>query len=93
MSADYSSLEPDELRRRLYLAERVCLMYGWSPAHMETPREKATHEIWCEWADAVGEKFRSPKAHPELNEGLFNVLAAVRDATRAATLARIRNES
>jgi hypothetical protein len=92
MTTNYSSLDRDELERRLHLAERVCLMYGWSPAHMENVREKATHEMWCEWAEVAGGEFRRPKARPELNEGLFQTLAAVRDATRAETLRRIAGE-
>jgi hypothetical protein len=73
-----------ELRRRLALAEAVCLMYGWSPCHDETERDKATHELWSRWANAVPKTFLDGRNHPELDDDAVAGLASRRDASRSA---------
>jgi hypothetical protein len=85
----YAALTREELEVRLRLAEHVCLMYGWSPARVDTDREKACHELWRRWTAAVPEAEQSRKATPHLSEDVVRELAAQRDATRATTLRRL----
>ena len=75
--------------KRLALAEAVCLMYGWSPCHDETERDKATHELWSRWANAVPKTFLDGRNHPELDDDAVAGLASRRDAIREATFGNI----
>lgn len=79
------------IEERLLLAERVCLMFGWTRAHDETDREKALHELWLEWLEAFradgGNTF--PPAHPDLSDARVAELAARRDATVERTRAAL----
>ena len=75
--------EPD---KRLLAAELVCLMFGWTGID-DSPRGKATHELWREWVDISGVRL-SPEDHPELSDERIAELARRRDETRARTLAR-----
>jgi hypothetical protein len=92
MTAHYDALSREELIARLTLAERTCLMLGWSAAHMQTDREKAAHECWRRWTEAVPESFMTPEAHPELSDDAIWLMAREREAQRNVTLRRIRGE-
>lgn len=81
-------MSENALTRRLRLAEAVCLMYGWSPVHDATERDKATSELWRQWLGAVPKNFTDPANHPELSDEAITALANKRDATRRATLQR-----
>src|SRR4051794_20256283 len=50
---------------KLNAAEKVCILYGWTPPG-DSEREKACSQLWQEWAALVGSDFTAPKAHPEL---------------------------
>jgi hypothetical protein len=92
MSAEsVDSQKLDELEERLRLAERVCLLYGWSGSD-DTERGRAAMQAWMEWADFVGKEFTSAKAHPELNDEAIAALATIRAAIHTVTIARIRGE-
>lgn len=82
--------ELDGLRERLAAAEAVCLLFGWSPSHATTDREKAAYMLWCHWADRVGNEFTAPSSHPELSKDVIRTLARARDAIRDKTLSKIR---
>ena len=82
-----------ELKQRLKAAEDLCVMYTWSPAHTESPREKAAFELWMRWSELVGEDFLKAEAHPDLDNRVVAQLAAKRDETRARALARIRSDA
>jgi hypothetical protein len=77
---------------RLEMAERVCVLFGWTGSRSETVKDKALAQAWQEWASTVPEGFLSPKEHPELDEEAIATLAAKRDEIRAQTLALIRGE-
>lgn len=82
----------DEERARLEAAERVCLLFGWSPAHGHgggPDIEKATGQAWQEWAEIVGSDFTGPEAHPDLGEEAIKALARKRDGIREETLKRL----
>jgi hypothetical protein len=85
----YSDLCRDELVERLHVAERALLLFGWTAYRAETDREKALHELWSEWQDLVPDAFVDPKSHPDLSDKAIAPLARCRDATVAATLAKI----
>ena len=81
-------------QERLRLAERVCVMYGWtgSPAHSKsTDREKALHELWVEWfrLHEAEEGPCRPKKHPDLSDDVVRHLAARRDEIVGRTMGRI----
>jgi hypothetical protein len=76
-------------RRRLDMAERVALMHGWSAHCHDTDREKAAYEVWRDWHDEYG-KDAGRRLKPELTDEYIEQLARKRDATRAATLQRMR---
>ena len=80
-----------DLERRLELAERVCLMFGWSPAHADTDRGNAAHELWREWLEEFERQGGSPfpKDHPDLSDAVVAELSKRRRDIRAATLAKI----
>lgn len=77
-------------QRRALVAERVCVMVGWTPAS-DSDRGKALHELWAEWVTAyeIAGGSIDPAAHPDLSDERIAELAARRDATRAATMQRI----
>lgn len=83
--------ENKALRHRLAIAERVCVLYGWTGQRHETERDKALHEVWSFWHN-LPDTDSSPDGNPELTDELISELAAQRDATRARTLERIRRE-
>lgn len=76
------------LRRRLALAESVCVLYGWTGVQGSTEREKALLELWMMWSRFPGTD-HSPEGNPELTDTLISDLARRRDETRAQTLARL----
>lgn len=78
-------------QRRALVAERVCIMVGWTPG-TDSERSKALHELWAEWLTAYEAAGGSvePRDHPDLSDERIAELAARRDATRAATMQRIR---
>lgn len=83
--------EVDALKRRLELAEQVCLMVGWTAAD-NTDRGKAKHELWAAWKaeyEAQGGS-HEPRRHPELSDARIRELARQRDETVAATIASLR---
>lgn len=86
----YDGLSRDELITRLTLAERACVMFGWTASRQKSDRDKALHELWSAWVDVVPDTRRM--AWPELSDAMVAELAAKRDATRAATLDRIRGD-
>lgn len=75
---------PDEL---LHMAERVCALVGWTAVD-DTPRGKALHEVWRQWA-AVRPGMTAREAWPDLSDKVIAGLAERRDVKRAETLARI----
>lgn len=79
--------EVNQMRHRLRLAERLCLVFGWTGID-DSPRGKAATQLWTEWAHHVGDDFTGPEAHPELNDGSLEALAAERDRMREETLRR-----
>lgn len=83
--------ENEALRRRLAVAERVCVLFGWTAVHDASDRDKALHELWSEWDD-LPDTDSSPAGNPDLTDELISQLARKRDETRARTLARIREE-
>ena len=90
----YSELSRDELETRLRLTEDVCVMYGWSPAQMDTdcdPVDAAT-ELWQRWYAHVGPEYLRSDAQPEL-AGAEHSLAERRRSTRDAALRAIRGMS
>jgi hypothetical protein len=86
---DYGGLCRDALEQRLRLAENACVMFGWTAGPDESPRAKAAHQVWSEWAHHVGGGYTGPDEHPELSAAEAD-LAAERDRIRAETLVRIR---
>jgi hypothetical protein len=78
-----------DLQRRLEAAERVCVLYGWTGGGSGSDREKALHELWSDWVDVSGVSL-SQTDHPDLSDERIAELAQRRDATRAATLERMR---
>lgn len=86
--AQISTDEVAALRRRLALAESVCVLFGWTGVRGSTDRDKALHELWSMWSDLPGAD-NSPEGNPELTDSLISDLARRRDETRARTLARI----
>lgn len=78
----------EAVERRLALAERVCVLYGWSAAGSSTgtDRELASLQAWMEWADHVGPKFTGPTSHPDLTDAEIHRLAELRRAIRRDTL-------
>lgn len=80
-----------DIRARLEAAERVCVMFGWTAARMDSDRDKALHELWAEWVSISGVS-TSPEDHPDLSDDRIAELARRRDETRRRTLARIRAE-
>jgi hypothetical protein len=85
-------LDRPELEERLALAERVCVLFGWSPVLGDSVREKATSQAWSEWVDNVGMDFLAPEAHPELSDEAIEALAVKRDEIRSETLRWIRGK-
>jgi hypothetical protein len=79
--------EAETLRKRLEVAELVCVMVGWVP---EAPgdRGKALYELWSGWLHISGVG-TDPADHPELSDERIAELARKRDETRARTLERI----
>jgi hypothetical protein len=82
---------PEEIRKRLEAAERVCVLYGWTGVTEESERSKALHELWSEWVKMVSPGFTSRAAHPDLSDERIAELAARRDEIREQTLARMRD--
>lgn len=78
-------MEIGPLLRRLELAERALLVYGWTGTGSGSPRDKALYELWADWLHEYRRQGmdESPKAHPELSEDRINELAARRDAAVA----------
>jgi hypothetical protein len=91
MAEEYADLSREQLASRLRLAEDVCLMYGWSVAHNETDREKATYMLWSKWRTEVGEIDRAD--HPHLSDEAVERLARDRDEVHARVLAAVRSEA
>lgn len=87
--SQYNSLSREELQVRLADAENVCVLFGWTGAHMDSERDKALHQLWSEWAKRYG-VLLSPGAHPELSDAYIARLAADRDRIRQLTLDKIR---
>ena len=80
--------EAAELRERLAAAERVCLMYGWTGSVDDSDRDKAAHELWLQWCETPASAW-TLQTTPDLSDEYIAELARKRDATRAATLARL----
>ena len=85
-------MDDKELLTRLEMAERVCLMVGWT-ASDPSERGKALHELWSEWTRAyrAAGGSLSPRAHPDLSDDRIRELAARRDETVRRTLAGFAN--
>lgn len=77
----------EALAEALRTAERVCALVGWTGTG-STEREKALTQVWMEWSDSRP-GMSNPDAWPDLDDASITALAAQRDATREATLARL----
>lgn len=78
----------DEIRRlrlRVAAAEQVATIFGWCGIADDSERGKAATQAWMDWAHEYG----TPHASPEWAERI-RVLAARRDETRSAVLARLQ---
>ena len=86
--------DPEAQERLARAAEQVCLMVGWTGVD-NSERGKALTELWNAWYNEyqLAGGSSAPSAHPELSDERIRELAAQRDATVAATLARIRSGS
>ena len=73
-----------EAEVRLEIAERVCVLYGWTIPSERTDCDKALAEMWQEWARVAGPKFTGPKAHPLLTDEWIAAVAREHDERRAA---------
>ena len=78
-----------DLRKRLALAETVCVFMGWDAARWDTAG-LTTHQAWSEWVDLVGGDYCSPRQHPDLDEARVHELVSERTRIRAETLAKIK---
>lgn len=83
-----AGLDIERLETRLRAAEDVCVLVGWT-GRGSTHHEKALHELWVKWMEVSGNNC-TPEANPHLTDEFIAELAAKRDATRARTLAKIR---
>jgi hypothetical protein len=91
-TSEYQSMSRAAIEKRLALAEDVCRMYGWSPAHSPrdaTDREKATYMLWVQWHEAAGPSATRPDRYPHLDDDAVEALAAERDAVRSEAVRRI----
>lgn len=75
--------EPSTRMRAMELAERVCVLYGWTGIGADdSDRAKALMELWSEWLhefEASGGS-TSPKDHPALSDERIAALAGRRRA-------------
>lgn len=76
-----------KLRRRLAVAEQVCVLFGWAPGVAASDEGKATEQAWQDWEREYGQ----PGASQEWR-ALIQHLALRRDETRRQTLERLRGE-
>lgn len=83
--------ETEALRRRLDVAEKVCLLFGWS-GRDDSITGKAAQELYNQWTDLVNQEqsgFTHRASHPELSDGVIRRLAGVRDEKIKGTLRAI----
>lgn len=86
----YADLSREELEARLTAAERFCVVFGWTGVARDSDRDKAAHELWADWVRVSGHPL-SPRANQEL-DALVPTLAAMREATVDADIARIHDD-
>lgn len=75
-----------DLEERLAVAEKVCALFGTTPSHLGTDREKALHELWRVWQDRYGHGVAW------IDDAEVEKLAQQRDEKRAAALATLKKE-
>jgi hypothetical protein len=88
---DLAEHDPKALAERCRLAERSCVLTGWTAAPRGSQRADAAMHAWSEWANHVGEDFTGPSAHPELDGTEIARLAAARRLVRRTAEDGLRN--
>jgi hypothetical protein len=64
---EIAQLDETQLRERLLAAERVCVLFGWSPSRRrEGPREEETYNEWSRWYE-FGNNACDPRSNIDLN--------------------------
>lgn len=77
----YDDLSREDLEARTLAAERVAVLYGWTPVHEGSLREDALFQLWSDWRDIDPERVE-PSEWPELDDEALRPLAEKRRRKR-----------